>query len=87
LGIPFTQITPEDVKLAGTGNPNASKKDMVDWAVATYPQVEWPTQTKRGITSIVARKAEHLADALGAIRAGIAQPEFQRPLNFVKEPV
>lgn len=83
-GIPFYEITPTEVKLAATNNPNASKTDMLDWAVNTYPDLAWPRYKKNGETLINKGKAEHMADAIATIHAGIASQEFQQFVRLLK---
>ena len=70
------QVTPSEVKVAATGNKNASKLQMIDWAVQYHPDAEW-LQHKRGGNTKLSLKNEHLADALGAIHAGILTNEFK----------
>jgi hypothetical protein len=58
---------------------------MIDWATASYPTANWPMMTRGGITSIVAGKAEHMADAVGAIHAGLYKStEFSKYLQTIK---
>lgn len=84
MGIPFFEVNPTEVKLAATGDKNASKIDMINWATGLYPQAPWPTQTVKGATSIVASTAEHMADAVAAIHAGIASKSFKQMLPFIQ---
>lgn len=77
-GKPFFELTPKEVKLAATGNPEASKAAMIDWATKQYPHDTWPTEVKKGVTKIIASKAEHMADALGAIHAGLESNQFRQ---------
>ncbi|GEK52343.1 hypothetical protein [Vreelandella venusta] len=77
-GTPFFEVTPNDVKLAGPGKKNASKREMIEWAYYRYPITAWPFQTKKGKQIIIESKAEHMADAVAAIHAGVCLPEFKR---------
>ena len=70
-GIPFMELTPTEVKLASAGNKAASKKEMIGWATEKYPKAPWPTYTRNGTTLITEAKAEHMADAVATIEAGI----------------
>jgi Holliday junction resolvasome RuvABC endonuclease subunit len=81
-GIPFFEVTPNEVKLATVGKKTASKAEIIQRAVTHHPRANWPMQTKNGVTSPVASKAEHMADAIGAIEAGIELPSFQQLLQF-----
>jgi Holliday junction resolvasome RuvABC endonuclease subunit len=83
-GVPFFELSPEEVKRASVGIKTASKTQMIEWAVANYPQAPWPVQKQKGITSIVAGKAEHMADAIATIQAGITCLPFQQLLALLK---
>lgn len=73
---PLISVTATEVKMAATGNKNATKDDMIQWAVAKHPSANWKT-VKRGGVQTVTSANEHLADALAAIYAGIKTPEFK----------
>lgn len=77
-GIPFFEVTPTEVKMCSVGSKTASKNQMITWATNTHPEIVWPTYTVKGKTQITEGKAEHIADAVAAIRAGTQLPEFQR---------
>lgn len=76
-GFHLIRVTPRQVKLAMTGNPEASKKEMIEAAVAMFPNAPWPRQRGRVIES----KSEHMADAIGAVVAGLASDEYQHYLQ------
>lgn len=82
-GIPFFEVTPSEVKLAGPGDKTASKKAMIEWAMAKHPEADWPTYKQNGINLVSEAKAEHQADAVGAIYAGICCNAFQQLLPFM----
>jgi len=76
-GRPFYELTANEVKLA-TGLPKtASKQAMIDWATSKYPNAAWPTYNKNGKTLVTAAKAEHIADSIATIHAGLQLQEFQ----------
>jgi hypothetical protein len=77
LDIPFFELTPTEIKLVATNNKNASKKDMIDWATQAHMEVAWPTHKTKGVTRF-ANKAEHMADALAAIYAGVQSAPFKQ---------
>lgn len=79
-GIPFFQVSADEVKIAGAGYAQAKKQEMIDWAVRKHPEAAWPTTTLKGIKTITASKAEHMADATAAIYAGLRSPPFQQLL-------
>jgi Holliday junction resolvasome RuvABC endonuclease subunit len=75
-GVPLITLTAREVKEQAVGDPNASKEQMVEWATQFDTSYEdmWPTH--RG--KIVMGKAEHMADALGAINAAINLEKLPR---------
>lgn len=80
---PFFEVTPNEVKLVATGRKTASKQDMVDWATAQHPEADWPTQKSNGQQKVVVSKAEHMADAVASIYAGLRTNDFQRMLKLL----
>lgn len=82
-GIPLFEVTPTEVKLAGPGYANATKTDMISWAVNKHPEANWPTYLEKGKTLINTSKAEHQADATAAIYAGLASNSFQQLLPLM----
>lgn len=82
--LPLYELTPNDIKLNSVGNKTASKSDMIRWAMDLYPNLEWPLKVKNGVTSVVESKAEHMADSIAAIHAGIELPHFKQMLALLK---
>jgi len=82
-GIPFFEVTPTEVKLAAAGKKTATKQDMIQWATSKHPEANWPTYKEHGVIRVTEAKAEHQADAIGAIYAGIASNSFQQLLPFM----
>lgn len=84
LNLPTTLVWPQRSKKAATGNGRASKRDMIAWAMKqTRPdRIPWPTSVVPNGLRLkfegrqVAAYAEHLADALAAIQAGIEEEEW-----------
>lgn len=85
MGILFIEVTPTEVKMASFGKPTASKKEMIDWAMTKYPSAGWPMQTEKGVTTPIASKAEHMADATAAIEAGIRTNVFKQMLQLMQQ--
>jgi Holliday junction resolvasome RuvABC endonuclease subunit len=81
LDKPLIQVMPNEVKIAAVGNKLATKEDMINWAAQLYPTMPWLTQKRQGITYMV-KKNEHIADAVGAIHAGLASDTFKQLLTF-----
>lgn len=82
-GIPFFEVTPTEVKLAGCGKKTATKTQMIAWAMSRHPEAPWPLYTQHGAQLVSEAKAEHQADALAAIYAGLASNAFQQMLPFI----
>jgi Holliday junction resolvasome RuvABC endonuclease subunit len=86
-GIQIIEVTATEVKLAFTGNKNATKQQMIDAGVEFYPTVEWPRHAKNGAKfkkGDLMNEAEHVADALAAIHAGVSTPIFQNLLRILR---
>jgi len=81
-GIQYFEVTPTEVKMISVGKATASKKEMIEWAKAAQPELVFPTYIKNGIAAIVEGKAEHMADAIGAIHAGIHSDPFQQLMKL-----
>lgn len=75
------QVTPLEVKLAAVGSKTATKAEMIEWATNKYLSAKWLTTKRNGVISFT-DKNEHLADALGAIHAGLKTQEFKTQLSF-----
>lgn len=83
-GIPFFEVTPNEVKMVSVGKKTATKQDMIRWAMAKHPEANWPTYKQNGEIKVSEAKAEHMADATAAIYAGIACNSFQQMLPFMQ---
>ena len=81
-GIPFFEVSPTEVKVAGPGFANAKKQEMIQWAMATHPEANWPMYKQNGKDMVSEAKAEHMADATAAIYAGLSCNSFQQMLPF-----
>ena len=82
-GIPFFEITANEVKLTGAGKKTATKSEMIQWATAAHPEANWPTYKQHGKDVISEAKAEHQADAIGSIYAGLASNQFKQVMPFI----
>lgn len=82
-GVPFFELNPTEVKLAGFGKKTATKEQMIQWAMNAHPGANWPTYTRNGESRVSEAQAEHLADAVATIHAGIASSQFQQVLPLL----
>ena len=80
LGIPFIEVTAFESKQCFTGNRLATKEEMIARAVELYPNANFPRH-KGAITS----NAEHVADAIAAIHAGVQTSVFQNLMRLLAE--
>ncbi|WAK44953.1 putative holliday junction resolvase [Erwinia phage Fifi067] len=80
LGIPVIEVTAMESKKIFTGDKNATKQKMIDAAVKLYPDANFPMYRGQ-----VAVKAEHVADAIAAIHAGVQTPVFQNLMRLFAE--
>jgi hypothetical protein len=83
--ISFFELTEAEVKAATVGKKSkTTKREVIDWAMKRFPTAPWPMKTEKGVQSVVEGRAEHMADATGAIVAGIASQQFQQLLTFIR---
>lgn len=81
-GIPFFELSEAEVKLASLGKKGkTTKQEMIEWAIKTHPGVAWPMHNG----AINASKAEHMADAVAAIHAGLGNKLFQQMLSLLRK--
>ncbi len=75
------QLTPTEVKLASFGKATATKSEMISWAVGKHPSINWPTHNGKINNS----SAEHMADAVASIYAGVSNNQFLQLLNLYRK--
>jgi Holliday junction resolvasome RuvABC endonuclease subunit len=68
----LVEVTPMEVK-AMSGEKHADKDWMIEWAMDLHPNAPWVTRKLKGNIVQVAGQNEHLADAVGAIYAGLSK--------------
>lgn len=83
FGIPFFEVSQREVKMATVGSKLATKKEMIEWGVTKHPEAPWPRHKKGGDLVITEGTAEHGADAIAAIYAGLSSNSFQQVLPFI----
>ena len=79
-GVQIIQVSPTEVKQALAGKGTATKVEMIKAAMAHYPGANWPMHGGK----VSAGKAEHMADAVGTIHAGVLTPLFQNLIRLLK---
>ena len=70
LGKRVIRVSAKNVKLIATGNPQASKKDMIKWATRMYPELPWLRSKLKG-EQVLTNANEHAADAIATLYAGL----------------
>ena len=78
-GTELIEVTATEVKLALTNNKTATKSQMIEAAVKLYPDANFPMSRGK-----IVNKAEHVADAIGSIHAGVKTPLFKNTLRLLK---
>ncbi|WP_051258874.1 hypothetical protein [Chitinibacter tainanensis] len=76
LDLPLIEVKEEEVKMVTVGKRNATKKEIIDWAVDRYPSLPWLTRKYKGQIELLG-KNEHLADSVGVINAGVITEQFK----------
>jgi len=81
--VPFmVQVNPTEVKLAAVGHKHAAKEEMIEWAVAAYPEAGWLTDRYKGAVRLLSSN-EHLADAAAAVKACVLTDQFQQAVAMM----
>lgn len=80
LDIPVIQVSPNQVKIHATADRNATKEEMIAWAVKKFPDINW---LQRG--GKMTLNNEHLADAIGAINAGMMEDDFKALITMLRK--
>lgn len=83
IQIPLIQVFPKDVKLAMTNLKDACKEEMIEAAMLKHPTAPWIMRKLRG-KMIPTNANEHLADAVGALYAGIKTEQFNSALGMYR---
>lgn len=79
-GIEIIEVSASENKKHFTGSKNATKQEMIDKAIEHYPHANWPKHNDK----ISVAKAEHMADAVAAIHAGVQTPVFQNLMRLIQ---
>ena len=77
--VPMIQLTPYEVKIAATGDKQAAKEEMIEWATALHPDANWLLRAGKPILA-----NEHLADAVAAVYAGLNTLQFKQAVAMLK---
>lgn len=80
LDIPLIQVSPSEVKWRAVKDKNATKEEMIAWAVRKFPDINWLRRGQK-----VLGKNEHLADSIGAVNAGIMEDDFTSLVTMMRK--
>jgi len=83
MDINIIEVTANEVKIAHDLPSKTSKSVIIDKVSSKYPHLNWPTYIKDGQQVITKNKAEHMADAIGAVEAGIETNMFKNLLALI----
>lgn len=78
VDLPLIQVSPKEVKVA-TGNASASKEQMIAWASGKWPNAGWKLRKLKG-EFVMTNDNEHMADACGAVAAGVVTSQFYQAM-------
>lgn len=83
LDIPLIQVKQDESKMLATGKKDASKAEMILWAVKQHPAAPWLYKnTKNGPQ--LKKDNEHLADAVAAVHVGVRTQQFKEAVALYK---
>lgn len=82
MRVPLIQVQPSETKIASIGKKTASKAEIIEWAVAKYPDAPWLRYKRHG-EMLLTDSNEHLADAIAVMHAGILTNEFQQAIALM----
>lgn len=80
MDIPVIQVSPNEVKKFATGDRMATKEEMIAWAHEKFPTINWLQRAGK-----LLNKNEHLADAVGAINAGLKSDDFKALIVMLRK--
>jgi Holliday junction resolvasome RuvABC endonuclease subunit len=78
---PFISLSAREVKLITGKAGDATKEQMISWAMLKHPEANWPLRMQQGEERVIVGKAEHMADAVATIHAGLETPSFKEYLD------
>jgi Holliday junction resolvasome RuvABC endonuclease subunit len=90
--IPIIEVMPVETKLASAGHAKAEKPEVIAWAAARYPQMDWLRYQedviyrgqKRRSAGDLHEDNEHAADATAVVHAGIKTEQFKQLMALWK---
>lgn len=83
----YEVVTPRTCKKVTVGSLTASKEEMIKWVVDNHPEYSLPTRMLNGERVINSSQAEHIADSVAAIHAGILHKTYKSIIEELKDPL
>lgn len=71
--VPLIEVNAIETRMVITGTREATKVQAIAWAMAKHPEAPWPVHAGKVNASL----AEHMADAIAAIYAGMETDIFK----------
>lgn len=88
---PPVEVTPNEAKIASTGNKKATKAEIIKWAYDKYPNLDWVKSGKILKSSVqvtgtlhLSGDNEHCADSIAVVHAGVNTDEFKQLMALLK---
>lgn len=73
------EVTPTEVKVNAVKIKTATKQEMIDWAHGLFPEAPWLMACGK-----LKNENEHLADAIGAINAGLKTAQWKQVKSMLR---
>ena len=83
INVPMIQLSEQECKINALGKRTATKSEMINWAMEKYPVANWKMRKSKGQLVSVDGYNEHLADAVGALEAGVLSEDFLNAMSFI----
>lgn len=77
------QVTPTEIKVTACNSKTATKDMMIKWAVNKHPGLDWFSHKSKGVIKY-SNKNEHIADAIGAVHAGLVSDQYKELMAMHK---
>ena len=81
--VPLIEVNPTEVKMASVGHKYGAKEEIIEWAVAKFPDLNWAYRKLHG-KYVLKNENEHMADAVSTIPAAIKTQQFQHAAAMMR---
>jgi Holliday junction resolvasome RuvABC endonuclease subunit len=80
---PLIQVTPAQAKKVSVGRATGTKDEIIDWAYALYPNLQWIKKGNSKRVNKLIDSNEHMADAIAIGHAGVKTTEFRAAASML----